>query len=82
MSLSPRLRLALTAIALGAVVLLAFPAAASACPNCKDAVTNQSSESFGYAIYAMLASVFGIAGGITWAIIRTARRAAAADTTV
>lgn len=72
---------ALTA-ALVVTTLVLLQSDAFACPNCKDAVTNQSSAGFGYAIYAMLGSVFSLAGGIVWMIIRTARRAAAAETTL
>ena len=70
------------AVALLVATLVLLQADAFACPNCKEAVTSRSSEGFGYAIYAMLGSVFSLAGGIVWMIVHTARRAAAAETTL
>jgi heme/copper-type cytochrome/quinol oxidase subunit 2 len=67
---------ALLALAVVALVV-ATPGEALACPNCKSAVTDESSTGFAYAIYVMLASVFSLAGGVVWMIVRTARRAAA-----
>lgn len=67
---------ALTALAVAALVA-ASSGEALACPNCKSAVTDEASTGFGYAIYVMLASVFSLAGGVVWMIVRTARRAAA-----
>jgi heme/copper-type cytochrome/quinol oxidase subunit 2 len=75
MRIPPRALLAL--LALGMIV--AASGDALACPNCKDAVADQSSRGFGYSIYIMLGSLFGLVGGITCLIVRTARRAAAAE---
>ncbi len=56
---------ALLALAVVALVV-ATPGEALACPNCKSAVTDESSTGFAYAIYVMLASVFSLAGGVVW----------------
>ena len=72
------------AFSLAFLIVLLFAGAAAACPACKDAVSDNPDSArltrgFARSIYVLMATPYLLFGGVTFAIVRSARRSKQAN---